>query len=515
MVTTGDSFGPFVFDRASARLRREGADVPIGGRGAAVLGALLAEAPEIVSKTRLMDVVWPQQVVEEANLAVQIAQLRRALGTRRDGQEWIATVARVGYRLLTGEDLLTPGKATLAVLPFTSFDNDPAAQRLADGMVDDIITAFSRFGQLAVVARQSSSAWRDRPGDIRQVARELGVRYLLEGSFRQQGPKFRVSVQLIDGISGVHLWAENLDGDFDNLFDFHDRIAARVAGTVEPHIRRAELDRIRRRPPASPDAYDLYLQSLVLLDEGKPGHINPRLALLDKAIAIDPKFADALAYAAGLHEKRWSHPKSGVQDADDAAKAIELSERAVAAEPENGFAVVTAGIARMIIAGESDSGFAMVRRGMALNPNSMLIVNIAAYAHACRGDFEGAIACNLRALQLAPDAPDQFWSMTGLARNHLAAGRPDEALVWGFRCLAFNQDMTFTHCLLAACHALLGQPAEATESLARARALRPGLTVGNVLDAGKIRSVDIALARGLRLAGLPEGEAKPQASAPG
>lgn len=258
-------FGPFVLD-AQAGLTRDGTPVPVGQRALSLLGALADANGAVVGKAELMECGWPGTIVEEGNLSVQIAALRKALGQAPDGTEWIITVPRTGYRLLRPGALsqaqALPVRPTLAVLPFTNLGGDAEQSYFADGVVEDIITALSRFRSFAVVARNSSFIYKGRAVDVREVARELGVRYVLEGSVRRGGDRLRIAAQLVDAVSGAHLWAQSFDGRLDEVFDFQDRITESVAALVEPHIRAAEIERSRRERPGSISAYDTYLRVL-------------------------------------------------------------------------------------------------------------------------------------------------------------------------------------------------------------------------------------------------------------
>jgi len=195
-------------------------------------------------------------------------------------------------------------KPSIAVLPFANMSGDPEQEYFADGMVEDIITALSRFNQLFVIARNSSFTYKGRSVDVRQVAKELGVRYVLEGSVRKSGSRVRITGQLIDAATGAHLWADRFDGGLEDVFDLQDKITASVAGAIEPALRKVEIERARRRPVENLDAYDLYLRALPPVYAFRPDENLAALELLGKAIDLDPAYAPALAYAAWCHEQR-------------------------------------------------------------------------------------------------------------------------------------------------------------------------------------------------------------------
>lgn len=503
------AFGPFVFDRSSATLWEGSRLVGLGGRGTALLTALVEADGDVVSRSALMDRAWPGMAVEDGNLAVQIAALRKVLGTRPDGEEWIATVPRVGYRLVraVGPQEAAVDKPAIAVLPFLNLSSDPEQDYFADGIVEDLITALSRFRPFAVVARNSSFVYKGRAVDVREVAQTLGVRYVLEGSVRRSDQRVRVSAQLIDGGSGAHLWAENLDGTIEEMLNFHDRITERVIGLIEPEIHRAELDRSRRKRPENLGAYDLYLRALPLLHVHgvqRLEHYDEAIDLLDRAIALDPGFAPVLALAAWAHEKRLTRSGAPPPGVDDAAAAIALAERAMQADDGDAFVLMVAGVVMMTIRGQPDAGYALIKRAYAINPNSQAIAKVIGYAHWHRGSFDDAVACTHRALQLSPAGGQAIRCMSQMARVHLSAGRIEDALAWGLRTIDNPAATDFALCITAACYAHMGRMEEALATVRSTLAIWPALTIASLLGTGgRPDAHDRLLVEGLIKAGMP------------
>ena len=501
------SFGPFGFDRARGTLWQGETLTPVGGRAAALLDALLEADGAVVTRTALMERAWPETIVEDGNLAVQIATLRKVLGRRPDGSEWISTVARVGYRLMRdGGDAKDTGRPGIAVLPFLNMSSNPEQDYFADGLVEDLITGLSRFTTFAVVARNSSFVYKGRAIDMRQVSRELGVRYLLEGSVRRAGEKIRVSAQLIDGANGSHLWAENFDGRFVDVFGVQDRITGAAVRLIEPQLRQAEVERLRQKRPENFDAYDLYLQGAHRFYGKRPVHSEDyqiAIDLFDQAIALDPEYAPALSVCAWCHEKRLNRNGVAPPGVDDAKEAIALSARALAADPDDPMVILIAGVVAMTIKRDTETGYRMIAAAAALNPNSGIIASTAAYAAFHRGDFDECIAMHERALAASPGAPSNFWSAEGLARAHLAAGRIEEALTWAMR----TRDYTISHdgvrAIEVAAYALLGRHDEAKATLHGLLTEWPGSTVNTLLDGDPAsRRHERLLAEGLERAGL-------------
>lgn len=501
MSTGRITFGPYEFDRQSETLWRGLALVPLGSRTAALLRVLLEADGAVIDKDALLQAAWPSSIVEENNLPVQIKALRKVLGTRDDGSEWVVTVARAGYRFVP--DTTRRELPAIAVLPFVALDE---VGSFADGFVEDLITALSRFRTFAVVARPSHEIVQEHRGEVRQIGRALGVRYLIEGSVRRNGDRIRLSAQLIDGADGLHLWSEKLDGTIEGIFDLQDRLVAAVVAIFEPHLRRAEIERSRRKRPENLNAYDLYLRALPLIRgvrDFRVEHFTEAIALLDRAIELDPGFAPALALCSSAHELRFTNG-GAAPGVDDVREALNLAERALEADSSDAMVLMTAGAVQLVLGGNEARAFALLRQAEALNPNSMMIANVAAYCFWHAGHVEEAIERRMRALALAPGAPEAVWLMSGLATAHLSAGRMEEALYWGLRVLERTEVLDLPHCVVAAAYVHLGRYAEADARIRRIRMLWPDLTVERLIGAKTAPKAHFAqLRQGLISAGMP------------
>jgi TolB-like protein len=275
--------GPFRLDAETNTLFRGSEPVSLGQRAVALLRVLVEQRGIPVSKDALMEAAWAGLTVEESNLATQIAALRRVFGEELGGENWIETFPRRGYRFVgpvsiegkgdvdtasqspnlavaAGSSNPTlPDRPSIAVLPFRNISADPEQEYFADGMAEEIITALSRVQSLFVIARNSSFTYKGRAVDVKQVARELGVRYMLEGSVRT-GNRVRFTAQLIDATTGGHIWADRFDGALKDVFDLQDQVTARVVGAIEPRLQRAEIERVGRKPTKSLDSYDCFLR---------------------------------------------------------------------------------------------------------------------------------------------------------------------------------------------------------------------------------------------------------------
>ncbi len=275
--------------------------------------------------------------------------------------------------------LTLPNKPSIAVLPFVNMSNDPEQEYFADGMVEDIITALSRFNQLFVIARNSSFTYKGRAVDVRQVAKELGVRFVLEGSVRKAGNRVRITGQLIDAATGAHLWADRFDGGLEDVFELQDKITGSVVGAIEPTLRKAEIERARRRPAENLDAYDLYLRALPHVYAFRPDENLAGLELLRKAIEFEPAYAPALAHAAWCLEQRLVRGWPPVGP-DDAGTAAALARRAIAAGSGDAMTLVAAGFVLTMVARDYDTGLDAVRRALELNPGSGFVALLSSAA---------------------------------------------------------------------------------------------------------------------------------------
>ncbi|PTE10706.1 winged helix-turn-helix domain-containing tetratricopeptide repeat protein [Mesorhizobium helmanticense] len=335
------AFGPFVLDSDAGTLLRNDVPVAVGYRGLKLLAALVERPGEILEKAELMDAAWPGTAVEEGNLTVQISQLRKLLGPSGDasngGGEWIATVPRVGYRF-TGaieqlgsakrKPLPLPDKPSIAVLPFVNFSNDPEQDSFADGLTEDLITDLSRISGLFVIARNSTFAYKGKAMDVRGIAEDLGVRYLLEGSARRAAGRVRINAQLVDAASGEHLWAERFDRSLEDIFAVQDEVTATIVEAL--------LGRLRAPPPRNRpknlEAYDLCVRARKLIDDS-PQTAREAHLMLTRAVSLDPGYAEAYRWLAMNHWMGWVHwgqpiePNRGI--------ALELARKAVAIDPND------------------------------------------------------------------------------------------------------------------------------------------------------------------------------------
>jgi TolB-like protein len=396
-----------------------------------------------------------------------------------------------------------PDKPSLAVLPFQNMTGDAEQEYFVDGVVEEITTAISRLPWLFVIARNSSFTYKGRAVDVRQVARELGVRYVLEGSVRKGGKKVRITGQLIDTATGAHIWADRFDGALDDIFELQDQVASSVVGAIEPKLRQSEIERAIRKPTESLDAWDQYLRALVRLRQYTPEGWRQAIDALRKALALDP----ACAPAAGLFAWcRVFQLAGNLTSAEEIAEGVRFARQAIETGREDPDALWMGGWAIALLAGERAIGLAAIERALELNPNSALAWNFSGWVHGFSNCPALAIEALQRAMRLSPLDPQRWMFEGGLALAHLIAGRYEEAVEWADRALQENpRAMAVLRFKAAAC-GLLGRIEEGRECVRRFRELVPGSTIASFKIFTQLLTHEFGALYldGLRNAGMPE-----------
>jgi adenylate cyclase len=403
--------------------------------------------------------------------------------------------------------LSLPDKPSLALLPFQNMTGDPEQEYFVDGMVEEITTAISRLPWLFVIARNSSFTYKGKAVDVKQVARELGVRYLLEGSVRKAGNRVRITGQLVDTTTGAHIWADRFDGALDDIFELQDLVASNVAGAIEPKLRQSEIERATRKPTESLDAWDLYLRALALRYQYTEESIREAIVMLRRALAIDPSFAPAAAMIGSCLMHQRVHRLAAVADAE-IAEAVRLAKGAIDTGKDDPDALWTAGWTVSVFGRDPAMGANVIDRALTLNPNS-------AHAWMARGLVsifqnrpDGAIEAAERAIRLSPLDPWGARAFTYLmALAHFAAGRYEQAIEWADRSLAAQPGYRTGLMVKIVASAQLGRVDEARDALSRVLELESDLTIAQWKAPPAPPFPPELLARyedGLRKAGLPE-----------
>jgi TolB-like protein len=397
-----------------------------------------------------------------------------------------------------------PTKPSIAVLPFVNLSGDPEQDYLADGVIEDIIAALSRHRWLFVVARNSSFTYKGRTVDIKQVGRELGVRYVLEGSWRKAKDRVRITGQLIDASTGAHHWAGRVEGVLGDIFDLQDQITESVIGALAPELERAEIERARHKPTGSLDAYDYYLRGVAEQQQASRESSDQALQFLYSAIESDQEFASAYAMAAWCYS--WRKANGWMVDpAQETAEGVRLARRAVELDKGDAVALTRSGHAIGYLAGDIPGGIALLDKALFLNPNLSGARYLGGFLRLWLGETEAAIEHLARAMRLSPLDPELYRMQAGMAVAHLFEGQFDTAASWAEKAFRDYPGFLLAAATLAASHALAGRMAEAQCAMDHVRRIDPALrlsTVGGWLPIRRPEHLAI-LVSGLAKAGLP------------
>ena len=511
-------FGRFRLDLGQRTLSDQAAPVRLGSRALDILCVLASAKGGVVTKADLMARVWPGLVVSDNSLQVHVSALRKVLDPDGTGQSHVVTVQGRGYQLIgitpqpsateaRASDWLRlslPARPSIAVLPFDSMSGKPQDQYFSDGVVEDIITALSRFSGLFVTARNSSFTYRGRAVDMKQIGRELGVRYLLEGSVRRVGTRIRVTGQLIEAETAMHLWADRFEGELEDVFAVQDHVTASVVGAIAPRLEEAEINRAKRKTTESLDAYDYFLRGKAFYDEWTIEANGKALDLFHKAIELDPAFSSAYGLAAHCYSQRkaggWASYRT-----EDRAAAEDTARRAVELGRDDEIALCEGGYTLAHVVGDLRGGLFFIDRSLMLNPNLAQAWYFAAYVRAWLGEAEQAIEYAMRAIRLSPVDKRMFGMQNCIAHAHFVAGRYEDASLWSEKTLRAKPDYGGGLRIFAASSALVGRLDEARQAVARLRKIDPRLRLANLGDTVPFRPVDLArFSEGMRKAGLPE-----------
>ena len=402
------------------------------------------------------------------------------------------------------QPLALPDKPSIAVLPFQNMSGDPEQEYFADGMVEDIITGLSRSKSLFVIARQSTFTYKGRAVDIKQVGRELGVRYVLEGSVRKASNRVRITGQLIDAVTGAHLWADRFDNELENIFDLQDEVTSSVIAAIFPKLERAEIERSKRKPTESLQAYDYYLRALSSLHHRftREGNIEA-VELLRRANVIDPEFA--VAYA--LHAHCYLQKKMfgwRIDAAQERVEARRLARQAIELDKDDPMVLALAGQVIAYLVGEAEEGAALVSRAINLDPNLAFAHHSTGMEHLWRGDVDAALEHFNVGLRLSPLDPRLFLHQSGIAFVHFLAGRYEEGSSWATRAVLQQPNWVGAQFILAACHAMSGRVDEARVVCARVMQLDPTLSISKIKSKYRRAEDTERLTQACRIAGIPE-----------
>jgi TolB-like protein len=521
-------FGDYVLDPERRELSRGSGPVAMGPQVFDLLVYLVTNRDHVVSKDNILDAVWDGRIVSESTLASHINAVRKAIGDNGEGQRLIRTVARKGFRFVgdvkeapalpesasskaepgpapVAKPLALPSRPSIAVLPFVNLSGDMEQDYFADGVVEDIIAALSRIGWLFVIARNSSFTYKNKVVDVKQVGRELGVRYVLEGSVRKAASRMRITGQLIDATTGAHIWADRFEGTLEDIFDLQDRMSESIVGAIAPQLERAEIERAVHMPTDSLDAYDYYLRGMACFHRATREAIDEARPLFARAIELDPDFAAAYGMAAWC--VFWRKLNGWMIDRDkEIEEGAHLARRAVELGKNDAIALTRGGHALGHFGGELNGCIALVDKALVLNPNLAAAWFLGAFQRVTRGEPDVAIEWLQHGMRLSPLDPEMVRMQAGMAAAHLIAGRFDVASSWAEKALRELPGFGLACGILAASYALAGRMEAAERTIRHLSQIAPHMCIANLKDWIPFRRPqDLELfADGLRKAGLPE-----------
>jgi TolB-like protein len=518
-------FEDYAFDTDRRELQRGPAMVPTTPQVFDLLDYLIRNRDRVVSKDDLVHAIWNGRIVSDAALTTRLNAVRNAIGDSGEEQRLIKTLPRKGVRFVgmvreanQPSDAATvlggpagspgfpvPNCPSIAVLPFVNLSSDPEQEYFADGIVEDITTALARFRGIFVIARNSSFTYKGKAVDVKQVGRELGVRYLLEGSVRKAGSRVRIAGQLIDAETGVHLWADSFDGAFEDVFDLQDRVTSNVVGAIAPTLMLAEIKRAERKPTENLDAHDHYLRGLATVRLWTRDGNSQGLDHFRKAIELDPNLAAAYAMAAWCYVRRKLH---GWMDnpAAEIGEAMRLARKAVHLGQDRALPLCMGGYVLGVFERDFDEAVALIDRSLAINPNSAYAWMLGAWVRVWRGEPDLAIEYAAKAERLSPLDPSMYSVQAAAAYAHFLLHRYDVASSLAEQARRGNPNFVLGVCISAASNALAGRIEAAQRAIAGALECDPVLRLSNLTNLTPFeRSEDFALfADGLSKAGLPD-----------
>ncbi len=506
-------FDAFSLDSESLELRDGDDPVAIEPGVFSVLAYLIENRDRVVGKDELIEAIWDGRAISDGALNSRINAARRAVGDSGSTQSVIKTLPRRGFRFVgsisedqapgASADLLAslPDKPSIAVLPFGNLSNDPEQEYFSDGITEDLITALSRIRRFRVVARGSTFSYKGHSFDVRHVAREMDARYVIEGSVRKSGNRIRLTVQLIDGGSGKHVWAERYDREVDDIFALQDELAIAIVGAVEPAMGRLEQDRVTRKPPESLDAWEAYQQGTSFLHKRTAEDLAAARDLFQRAISIDPGFA--LAHA-GKARGYLFNVLLGTTE-DDGEEAEKAALEAVELDPDEAETHLALGSVYYANR-ETERAISELEAAIDLNPSYAQAHHLLGASFAHTGRAKEALPHLLAAIRLSPKDAEIAPFHARVAMAHLYLRQHEEAVDWAKKAVRLPGILWPAHCFLAASLAHLERMDEARQALERLLAFRPGIVIGFVRDHLPTvhRGFLDHLLDGLRKAGLPE-----------
>jgi len=517
-------FEDCTLDTERRELHRGAVAVSIAPQAFDLLDYLIRNRERVVSRDDLIRAVWSGRVVSDAALTTRLNAARCGIGDSGEEQRLIKTLPRKGFRFigivrevsqpadaaaipnreieLTETILPLPDKPSLAVLPFENMSGDPQQEYFADGMVEEIITALSRFKTVFVIARNSSFTFKGRAVDVKEVGRRLGVRYVLEGSVRKAGGRIRIAGQLIDATTGAHIWADRFDRDLTDVFALQDEVTLAVVSAIQPKLLQTEIAMATRRRPENLTAYDYYLQAVREFRSMTREGFAKTIKLAHRALELDPRLGLAAALAGNCHALNVVFGFA-VDPQFERPEALRLARLALSIDDGDADTLAWASFISAIMIGPGEAEIEMADRAVALNPNAFHTLSCRGHVYRVAGLPEEAIRSFERAIRMSPVDPVLHVVFAGIGMALIELGRFDEAVEVGKKAQRQNPSYSPAYRCLASAYAHLGRDAESREAAVRLLETDPGFKISAWIARGGQSNAKL-LIEGLRKAGLPQ-----------
>ncbi len=525
MVTRGIGnlryiFEEYAFDTDRRELHRGADAVSVAPQVFDLLDYLIRNRERVVSKDDLINAIWNGRIVSDAALTTRLNVARSVIGDSGEEQRLIKTLPRKGFRFVgpvrearevaglnpgdAPESVpAVPDKPSIAVLPFANMSGDPEQEYFADGMVEEITTALSRFRWLFVIARNSSFTFKGKAVDIKEVGRRLAVRYVLQGAVRKASGKVRITGQLIEAATGAHIWADKFERDMTDVFALQDEVTLAVVSAIQPKLFRAEIALTTRRRPEDLTAYDLYLRAIQQAVRSTREGLAEALRLCQRALELDPKFDGAAALAGFCHSENVLR-NYAIDPQFERKEAVRLMRLALSLDDGDPDTLAAAASISALLVGDCETEIEMSDRAVTLNPNSNRAWNCRGWVYKVAGQPEEAIRSFERAMRMSPVDPQLYSTFTGMGFAFIELRRFDEAIVAAKKALRHNPCYPGPYRCLASAFAHLGRGAEAREAAARMLEMDPAFTISAWIARSQLSKNAKLMTEGFRKAGLPE-----------
>ena len=509
-------FEEYAFDTNRRELHRGADVVSVAPQVFDLLDYLIRNREHVVSKDDLIKAIWNGRSVSDAALSTRLNAARSAIGDSEDEQRLIKTLPRKGVRFVgqvrearevggpnpgdaPESAPAVPDKPSIAVLPFENMSGDPEQEYFADGMVEEITTALSRFKWLFVIARNSSFTFKGKAVDIKEVGRRLGVRYVLEGAVRKASGKVRITAQLIEAATGAHIWADRFERDTTDIFALQDEVTLAVVSAIQPKLFQAEIALTTRRQPENLTAYDFYLRARQQFYLTTREGVAKAIRLAHRALELDPRFGLVAALAGTCHMRNVISGYAA-DPQFDRKEAVWLCHLALSIDDSDPDTLAWASVTLAYMVGDCDSSIEMADRAVALNPNSNQTWGCRGWVYRSAGLPEEAVRSFERAMRMSPVDPLLHQAFVGMGLALIELGRFDEAIVAVKKAQRQNPSFPVVYRCLASAFAHLGRDAEAREAVARMLEADPGFSISRLIGQSNAK----LFIEGLRKAGLPE-----------